>query len=120
MNDLSARNFLDRRELLVALRSLRRGDFSVRLPEDLPGQDGEIARLFVSEGKILKVESSAGNGAPRDRLMRLLDWHVGTFEFSPCAIGGKDELNATVTSLLLEHARVRDEADADKTSKVRR
>jgi CheY-like chemotaxis protein len=83
-------------------------------------RDGEIARLFVSEGKILKVESSSGNGSPRDRLMRLLDWHVGTFEFSPCAIGGKDELNATVTSLLLEHARVRDEADADKTSKVRR
>jgi CheY-like chemotaxis protein/Tfp pilus assembly protein PilZ len=83
-------------------------------------RDGEIARLFVSEGKILKVESSAGNGAPRDRLMKLLDWHVGMFEFSPCAIGGKDELNATVTSLLLEHARVRDEADADKTSKVRR
>ena len=46
MNDLSQRDFLDRRELLGALRSLRKGDFSVRLPEDLPGQDGEIARLF--------------------------------------------------------------------------
>ena len=46
MNDLAARTFLDRRELLAALRNLRRGDFSVRLPEDLPGQDGEIARLF--------------------------------------------------------------------------
>ena len=83
-------------------------------------RDGELARLFVSEGKILKVESSSGNGAPRERLMRLLDWHVGQFEFSPCSIGGRDELNTTVTSLLLEHARVRDEADADKTSKVRR
>lgn len=83
-------------------------------------RDGEIARLFVSEGKILKVEASTGNGAPRDRLMRLLDWHVGQFEFSPCAIGGRDELGATVTSLLLEHARVRDEADADKTTKLRR
>ena len=46
MNDLSQRDFLDRRELLGALRSLRRGDFSARLREDLPGQDGEIARLF--------------------------------------------------------------------------
>lgn len=83
-------------------------------------RDGELARLFVSEGKILKVESSAATGAPREKLMRLLDWHVGQFEFSPCAIGGRDELNTSVTSLLLEHARVRDEADADKTSKVRR
>jgi CheY-like chemotaxis protein len=83
-------------------------------------RDGEIARLFVSEGRILKVESSVGNGQPRERLMRLLDWHVGQFEFSPCSIGGKDELGTSVTQVLLEHARVHDEADADKTSKVRR
>ena len=37
---------LDRRRLVSALRSLRRGDFSVRLPDDLPGADGEIAMLF--------------------------------------------------------------------------
>ena len=46
MNDLSPRDFLDRRQLVGALRSLRRGDFSVRLPDDLPGTDGEIAQLF--------------------------------------------------------------------------
>jgi HAMP domain-containing protein/signal transduction histidine kinase/CheY-like chemotaxis protein len=39
-------DMLDRRRLVSALRSLRRGDFSVRLPEDLPGADGEIAMLF--------------------------------------------------------------------------
>ncbi len=36
----------DRRQLVQALRSLRRGDFSVRLSEDAPGADGEIAILF--------------------------------------------------------------------------
>ncbi|MFN3727402.1 MAG: HAMP domain-containing protein [Allosphingosinicella sp.] len=46
MNVETHRDFLDRRQLLSALRSFRRGDFSVRLPEDLPGQDTEIARLF--------------------------------------------------------------------------
>ena len=74
-------------------------------------RDGEIARIFVSEGKILKVESTPPNGAtrPKDRLMRLLDWRDGQFEFSPAAIGGRDELGVTVTALLLEHARTRDE-----------
>jgi CheY-like chemotaxis protein len=73
---------------------------------------GEIARVFVSEGKILKVESNAMNGAvrPKDRLMRLLDWREGHFEFSPAPIGGRDEIGVTVTALLLEHARTRDEA----------
>ncbi|HEX6295734.1 MAG TPA: HAMP domain-containing protein [Burkholderiales bacterium] len=37
---------LDRGELLKALRSLRRGDFSVRMPLNLTGVDGEIAQAF--------------------------------------------------------------------------
>ncbi len=75
---------------------------------------------------MLKVEASspiAGPGettAPRERMMQLLDWQTGQFEFSPCAIGGRDELQTTVTQLLLEHARVSDELDAERTSRVPR
>ena len=46
MNLQAPEDFIDRRQLIGALRSLRRGDFSVRLPEDLRGIDSEIARLF--------------------------------------------------------------------------
>ncbi len=42
----SAAPGLERREILKALRQLRRGDFSVRLPLDLSGIDGEIAGAF--------------------------------------------------------------------------
>jgi CheY-like chemotaxis protein/Tfp pilus assembly protein PilZ len=83
-------------------------------------RDGEIARLFVSEGKVLKVETNSTIGAQKQRLMSLLDWQAGTFEFSPCAIGGRDELHVTVTQVLLEHARNSDEQTPEKTSKVRR
>ncbi len=34
------------RALLAGLRSLRRGDFSVRLPNDLPGFDGQLCESF--------------------------------------------------------------------------
>src|SRR4051812_37213313 len=37
---------LQRSDILRALRSLKRGDFSVRLPIDLVGMDGEIASAF--------------------------------------------------------------------------
>jgi len=37
---------LNRHDILKALRSLKRGDFSVRLPGDLQGIDGEIAAAF--------------------------------------------------------------------------
>lgn len=72
---------------------------------------GEIARVFVAEGRCIKVEASAKNGAlrARDKLMRLLDWKEGQFEFSPMAIGGRDEIGVTTTAILLEHARRSDE-----------
>jgi CheY-like chemotaxis protein len=73
----------------------------------------ELARLFVSDGRVLKVESSLGAGAGgRERIMRLLDWRDGQFEFSPSAVSGRDELGVAVTALLLEHARVHDEQSA--------
>jgi HAMP domain-containing protein/CheY-like chemotaxis protein len=37
---------LERRELLAALRSFKRGDFSVKLRDDLTGLDGQIAETF--------------------------------------------------------------------------
>ncbi|MDF2764330.1 MAG: hybrid sensor histidine kinase/response regulator, partial [Rhodospirillales bacterium] len=37
---------LEARHLLKALRSFKRGDFSVRLPTDLTGIDGDIAEAF--------------------------------------------------------------------------
>jgi HAMP domain-containing protein/signal transduction histidine kinase/DNA-binding response OmpR family regulator len=46
LNIQTSREFADRRQLVSALRSLRRGDFSVRLPEDDPEFDSEIASLF--------------------------------------------------------------------------
>ena len=46
MNAQNPREFLDRRQLVAALRALRRGDFSVRLSEDGEGIDAEIGSLF--------------------------------------------------------------------------
>jgi HAMP domain-containing protein/CheY-like chemotaxis protein/signal transduction histidine kinase len=37
---------LDRRQLLAALRALRRGEFEVRLPDDRLGLDGQICEAF--------------------------------------------------------------------------
>jgi HAMP domain-containing protein/signal transduction histidine kinase/CheY-like chemotaxis protein len=42
----TTRETVDRRQLVSALRSLRKGDFTVRLPEDGEGVDEEIATLF--------------------------------------------------------------------------
>src|SRR5262245_15928601 len=43
---------LDTRQLLHALRAFRRGDFSVRLPQDLIGLDGERAEIVNEVGEL--------------------------------------------------------------------
>jgi signal transduction histidine kinase/HAMP domain-containing protein/ActR/RegA family two-component response regulator len=44
--ELGLQRVLDRAELLRALHALKSGDFSVRMPLDLKGLDGEIAEAF--------------------------------------------------------------------------
>lgn len=95
---------------------------------------GELARVFVSDGKVVEVETSGsaplpslptpgvtgGRSLPKDRLMRLLDWEDGQFEFTPAELGGRtaragrgrDDQAISVTQILLEHARLRDEQRA--------
>jgi HAMP domain-containing protein/signal transduction histidine kinase/DNA-binding response OmpR family regulator len=46
MSAVLATEVLDRRQILKAIREFRNGDFSVRLPLDLTGIDGEIALAF--------------------------------------------------------------------------
>src|SRR5262249_29036480 len=43
---------LSGRQLLAALRAFRKGNFSVRLPTDLTGLDGEIADAFNDVGEL--------------------------------------------------------------------
>jgi len=68
----------------------------------------QAARLFVAGGRVVKVETG-GDAPPRERLMSVLDWQRGQFEFTGCEVVGTDELGLATTQILLEHARVRDE-----------
>jgi HAMP domain-containing protein/signal transduction histidine kinase/DNA-binding response OmpR family regulator len=55
------RDSLDRRQLLSALRAFRRGEFEVRLPDELVGLDGQICEAFnelaqFADGMRVEVE----------------------------------------------------------------
>lgn len=74
------------------------------------------ARLFVAAGRVVKVELGKSDAPARARLMAVLDWAAGHFEFSGCEVVGADEIGLPTTQLLLEHARVRDEHGRPPTS----
>jgi hypothetical protein len=71
-------------------------------------------RLWLRNGQPIGVSLEGERlGSPMDRMMEFLDLTQGRFEF----VGGDppdttDALGTTVTALLLEHARRKDEARA--------
>jgi DNA-binding response OmpR family regulator len=69
------------------------------------------ARVFVEAGRPLKIEldGSKGTQDQRQLMSQVLEWNGGQFEFGAQDVACEDELRSSVTSILLEHARQRDE-----------
>lgn len=74
-------------------------------------RDELVAWIDFRDGKIVRARSSEVDGSAREVVMKVLDWRHGFFELSAGApLVEKAELDTSVTHLLLEHARLRDEA----------
>jgi CheY-like chemotaxis protein len=74
-------------------------------------RDQLVAWIDFVDGKIVRARSSEVDGDARDIVMKVLDWKHGFFELSagqPAA--GAIEIDTSVTHILLEHARLHDEA----------
>jgi DNA-binding response OmpR family regulator len=72
------------------------------------------ARIFVKQGKVIaaRIEGEATKGA--DAVYHLLTWPDGRFDFTAVDIDMADEIGASTTHLLMEGARLIDEAKASK------
>ena len=79
-------------------------------------RDSDVAWLSVARGRVVKVRSAELSQDSHSILMRVLDWREGHFEFAAGPIDDVDELGLSVTHLLLEHARVRDESGTRRLS----
>jgi DNA-binding response OmpR family regulator len=74
-------------------------------------RDQLVAWIDFVDGRIVRARSSeVENGDAREVVLKVLDWKHGYFELAggPPPIG-KPELETSITYLLLEHARLRDE-----------
>ncbi|HEX5063192.1 MAG TPA: DUF4388 domain-containing protein [Kofleriaceae bacterium] len=73
--------------------------------------DQLVAWIDFASGQIVRARSSEVHGSARDIVLKVLDWKHGFFELTAGApTPGTVEIDATVTHLLLEHARLHDEA----------
>src|SRR4026207_2175545 len=92
---------LDRGELLKALRMYKRGDFSVRMPLNLTGIDGEIAQAFndVVETNAAPAAAIARGG---DQVGR--DGQIASRAALPGAGGAWAECVESVNTLIADMA----------------
>ena len=74
-------------------------------------RDQLVAWIDFVDGKIVRARSSEVEGDARDIVMKVLDWKHGFFELSAGSPApGAIEVESSVTHILLEHARLSDEA----------
>ncbi|HZJ66695.1 MAG TPA: response regulator [Kofleriaceae bacterium] len=74
-------------------------------------RDQLVAWIDFVDGKIVRARSTEIDAESRTVMMNVLDWQAGYFELSTGnAAPTVADLDTTVTQLLLEHARLRDEA----------
>lgn len=72
---------------------------------------GAIVTLFLAEGRVVKIDPVPEERTPRERLLDVLDWADGRFEFLMSDVVGRDEIDFATPELLLEHARQKDQGE---------
>ena len=77
---------------------------------------GATARIFAREGRVIAARID-GEAAPKDArkganaVYHMLTWTAGRFDFSVVDVDMEDEVQSTTTNLLMEGARLIDEAN---------
>jgi CheY-like chemotaxis protein len=77
---------------------------------------GATGRIFAREGRVIAARIE-GEAAPKDgkkgahAVYHLLTWSSGRFDFSVVDVDMEDEVQSTTTNLLMEGARLIDEAN---------
>src|ERR1041384_4275242 len=88
---------LDRGELLKALRAFKRGDFSVRMPLNLTGIDGEIAEAF---NDVVELEEAKAAEIARVAEQVGKEGQTGQRMSVPGAAGGWAEVIESMNTLV--------------------
>lgn len=80
-------------------------------------QGASVARLLVREGNV--VQASMGRDeSDLDCVLAVLSWSSGAFELVPQPIDAEDRVGTSTTAILLEAARMADEAQHEHDSQV--
>jgi DNA-binding response OmpR family regulator len=94
--------------LLVLIEMERKtGLLQLRAPDN-----GPTAQILVRDGKVVHARlDDVEEPVDAECVYYLLTWGAGEFEFVACLVEGQDRVNVSTTHLLMEGARLLDEAN---------
>ena len=75
-------------------------------------REDELGRIFIRDGKVVAARMEAGTAAEgAATVYHLLTWSDGRFDFSAIEVDMEDQVRSSTTHLLMEGARLMDEAN---------
>jgi hypothetical protein len=106
-NEVGLRGRLEQFGLATLLTFL---DLERRSGELILLADGEIGRLWLRHGRVIRARIEGTRRARKPAVYELLGWNRGRFAFAQLSVDGiEDEIGAPTTMLLIEAARRIDE-----------
>jgi len=75
-------------------------------------EDKHVGRIFIRQGQVIQAKIDQQRELePKDSVYKMLTWQKGKFKFSAMEVDMEDTVKASTTSLLMEGARLIDEAN---------
>lgn len=95
---------------LLVMMEMERKDGVLQLQN---GEDKQVGRIFLRKGQVIqaKMDSDGEERGPREVVYYMLTWTKGRFHFSVMDVEMEDVVQTSTTSLLMEGARLIDEAN---------
>jgi len=95
---------------LLVMMEMERKDGLLSLKDS---RTGTVGRIFLRRGQVISAKLGESNMPGKESVYEMLSWKAGTFSFNAMEVEMEDTIQSSTTHLLMEGARLIDEANRD-------
>ncbi len=96
---------------LLVMMEMERKDGLLSLKDST---SGTVGRIFLRGGQVISANLNDSEADGRESVYEMLCWKAGTFSFNAMEVDMEDTIQSSTTHLLMEGARLIDEANRDE------
>ncbi len=96
---------------LLVMMEMERKDGLLSLKDS---RTGTVGRMFLRRGQVISAKLGESGTPDKESVYEMLSWKAGTFSFNAMEVEMEDVIKSSTTHLLMEGARLIDEANRDE------